>query len=132
MQKKKSGTERIPYDSEKLRFQIESHNYTLSGLSLDLGYGKAYLGNAVNRAESFSHGIPRRTVILLETVGIHYKDYEPDTTPVIPKEPEDDPLPWDVPEDKTITVKLDEEQFARLAVIIREQVYEAVRKAWSE
>lgn len=131
MQKRKSETERLPYDSEKLRFQIESHNYTQSGLSLDLGYGKAYLGNAVNRAQSFLHGIPRRTVILLETVGIHYKDYEPDPEPVIPEETEIPVVPWEATVN-TVTVRLDDEQMAQLAVMIREQVYEAVRKAWSE
>ena len=129
MGKKKTDT--LPYDGEKLRQQIESHNYTICGLSIELGYSRAYLGNIVNNSYSMTE-IPRRAVMLLETVGIHYDDYKPDPKPLMIDPVEyDEPLPWDVP-DKTITVKLDEDQMSQLAVMIREQVYEAVRKAWSE
>lgn len=124
----KKKTDALPYDGEKLRQQIESHNYTLCGLSDDLGYSRTYLGNMVNHSNGMTD-IPRRVVMLLETVGIHYKDYEPDPEPIIPKEVEIPIVPWEATVN-TVTVRLDEEQMAQLAVMIREQVYEAMARIW--
>lgn len=128
-------TDALPYDGEKLRHQIESHNYTLCGLSDDLGYSRTYLGNMVNHNKGVTE-IPRRVVRLLETVGIHYDDYKPDPKPfMIDPVESDDPLPWEM-QDKTITVKLDEEQLdyilEKLQGIVSAAIYSEVKKAWNE
>ena len=127
--KKKKTTDSVPFSADKLRYQIESHNFTQTGLAEELGFGANYLSKFVNGARGELS--PRRVTLLLETVGIHYEDYLPDPEPeVISEEPKDDFLPWDVPQDKTITVRLDEDQLAQIGVMIREQVYEAMKTIW--
>ena len=128
---KKKKTEAIPYDGEKLRYQIESHNYTMSGLSLELGYSRTYFGNIVNHNKGI-FDIPVRVVKLLELVGIHYEDYKPDPEPV-----EEQPLPWDVypevdPPFRNLTGKDIEALCKAMHETIYDAVYEAVKKAWSE
>ena len=129
-------TDTLPYNGEKLRNQIESHNYTLRGLSDELGYSRTYFGNIVNHNKGITE-IPRRVVMLLETVGIHYDDYKPDPKPLMidPVVEYDEPLPWEV-QDKTITVKLDEEQLdyilEKLQGIVSAAIYNEVKKAWNE
>ena len=128
---KKKKTEAIPYDGEKLKNQIESHNYTMSGLSLELGYSRTYLGNLVNHNKGIFE-IPVRTVKLLEFFGIHYDDYKPDPEPV-----EEQPLPWDVfPEVEQPLRHLTGADIEALCKAMHETiydaVYEAVKKAWSE
>lgn len=128
---KKKKTEAIPYDGEKLRYQIESHNYTMAGLSLELGYSRSYFGNLANHNKGI-FDIPVRTVKLLELVGIHYKDYEPDPEPV-----EEQSLPWDVyPEVESPLRHLTGEDIEALCKAMHETiydaVYEAVKKAWAE
>lgn len=128
---KKKKTEAIPYDGEKLRYQIESHNYTMAGLSLELGYSRSYFGNLANHNKGI-FDIPVRTVKLLELVGIHYKDYEPDPEPV-----EEQPLPWDVyPEVESPLRHLTGADIEALCKAMHETiydaVYEAVKKAWNE
>lgn len=125
-------TDTLPYDGEKLRYQIESHNWIQAALSEDMGFAKGYLNRFCN--QMFDE-IPRRTTLLLESYGIHYEDYKPDPIP------EDDPLPWDLPYDNTPEVEeprtmltgRDIEELCRaMHDVIYDAVYSAVKKAWNE
>lgn len=133
MAKKKTDT--LPYDGEKLRYQIESHNWVQTALSEDMGFAKAYLNRFCNH---MFDEIPRRTTLLLETYGIHYEDYKPDPKPEPTPEPQDDPLPWDIAnfEERLLsapsTVVLSGETIEQLVEAFRPMVYEEVKKAFEE
>ena len=127
----KKKTESLPFDGDKLRYQIESHNYTMAELSREIGYTTSYLGNLVNHNKG-AYEIPVRAVKLLELFGIHYDDYKPDPEPV-----EEQPLPWDVyPEVESPLRHLTGADIEALCKAMHETiydaVYEAVKKAWSE
>ena len=128
MAKKKTDT--LPYDGEKLRYQIESHNWVQAALSEDMGFAKGYLNRFCN--QMFDE-IPRRTTILLESYGIHYEDYKPDPKP----EPVDEPLPWvntpEVEEPRFVLTHADIERLCdAMHKTIYCAVYEAFRKALEE
>lgn len=138
--RKKKTTDSVPFSADKLRYQIESHNFTQTSLAEELGFGANYLSKFVNGARGKL--IPRRVTLLLETVGIHYEDYLPDPEPEPTQEPQDDPLPWDIDQfaDKLIaapsTVILSSESITELCNamhgIIYDAVYNAVDKAMRE
>lgn len=135
----KRKTDALPYDGEKLRYQIESHNWIQAALSEDMGFAKGYLNRFCNH---MFDEIPRRTTLLLESYGIHYEDYKPDPEPEPTPEPQDDPLPWDIAnfEERLLsapsTVVLSGESITELCRamhdVIYDAVYSAVKKAWSE
>lgn len=139
MARKKKTTDSVPFDADKLRYQIESHNFTQTSLAEELGFGANYLSKFVTGTRGT---IPRRVTLLLETVGIHYEDYLPDPEPEQTPEPQDDPLPWDIDQfaDKLIaapsTVILSSESITELCNamhgIIYDAVYNAVDKAMRE
>ena len=126
MNRKKQQTECVRIDCDKFRNAIENHGYTARDLGLKIGYSQGYFWGFTSGARDL---LPVRVVTLLDLVGIHLDEYE-HTEPIIPEEPQDDLLPWDVPQDKTITVRLDEDQLAQIGVMIREQVYEAMKTIW--
>ena len=124
MNRKKQQVECVRIDTEKFRNAIENHGYTARDLGLKIGYSQGYFWGFTSGSRDL---LPVRVVTLLDLVGIHLDEYEY-TEPE--PEPQDDPLPWDVPQDKTITVRLDEDQLAQIGVMIREQVYEAMKTIW--
>ena len=140
MARKKKTTDSVPFSADKLRYQIESHNFTQTSLAEELGFGANYLSKFVNGVRGAL--IPRRVTLLLETVGIHYEDYLPDPEPEPTPEPQDDPLPWDIGEfeerllSAPSTVILSGESITELCNamhgIIYDAVYNAVDKAMRE
>ena len=128
MAKKKTNT--VPVDGEKLKRVVFDHNYTLTEISVDMGFAGSYLSRFTS---GFETNMPKRTVQLLEVLGIHYEDYKPD---------EDEPLPWDIGEfDERLlsapsTVILSSESITELCNamhgIIYDAVYNAVDKAMRE
>lgn len=128
MAKKKTNT--VPVDGEKLKRVVFDHNYTLTEISVDMGFAGSYLSRFTS---SFETNMPKRTAQLLEVLGIHYEDYKPD---------EDEPLPWDISESEErllaapSTVILSSESITELCNamhgIIYDAVYNAVDKAMRE
>ena len=122
MAKKKTNT--VPVDGEKLKRVVFDHNYTLTEISVDMGFAGSYLSRFTS---GFETNMPKRTVQLLEVLGIHYEDYKPD---------EDDPLPWDIEHTAPSTVILSSESITELCNamhgIIYDAVYNAVDKAMRE
>lgn len=130
--RKKKTTDSVPFDADKLRYQIESHNFTQTSLAEELGFGANYLSKFVTGTRGKL--IPRRVTLLLETVGIHYEDYLPDPEPEEP-EPQDDPLPWDIEnfEERLLsapsTVVLSGESITELCNAMHGIIYDAVYNA---
>lgn len=134
--RKKKTTDSVPFSADKLRYQIESHNFTQTSLAEELGFGANYLSKFVNGVRGDL--IPRRVTLLLETVGIHYEDYLPDPEPEPIPEPQDDPLPWDIEqfEERLLsapsTVVLSGESIEELCKALHGVIYDAVYNATSK
>ena len=137
--KKKKTTDSVPFSADKLRYQIESHNFTQTSLAEELGFAANYLSKYVTGSRG---EIPRRVTLLLETVGIHYEDYLPDPEPEpehpMRIDPEDDPLPWDIEnfEERLLsapsTVVLSGESITELCKELHGVIYDAVYNATSK